>query len=307
MVIGDGMIDRYSWGKVTRISPEAPVPVVDVERQESRLGGAANVALNLAALGAEADLCMVCGDDEEREVLLGLFKRRSFDPGLLITEKGRKTTVKTRIMAQNQQILRVDLEDRHEIQESTRKELLASLLPRLQEYNGIIFEDYDKGLLSAALIAPILEKAEQVSIPTMVDPKFRNYFSYKGCSLFKPNLKELNQSLGTALDGKNIEQISEAVAELRRRMPHRSTLITLSEHGMLALDESGQAFHHPAHLRKIRDVSGAGDTVVAVMGLALAAGLELNHATSLANLAGGLVCEEVGVVPINAERFFAEA
>lgn len=306
LVVGDLMLDRYVWGHVSRISPEAPVPVVDVERVESRPGGAANVALNVAAMGAQVAVCGVIGADDHGRTLIGHLQHDGFDTGLVRSLPDRITTEKTRIIGNQQQVLRVDHEVRSQIAEAIADELADAITARIRDFDAVIFEDYDKGLLSPALIARISTAAAAAGVPTVVDPKFRNFLAYTGVTLFKPNMKELNEALGIRLSNRDLPGIRAAVHSLRARMPHAMTLITLSENGVVAIDADGQLYHLPAHVRKIADVSGAGDTVVALMALALAAGLPLTQSAALANLAGGLVCEEVGVVPINPARLFAE-
>lgn len=306
LVIGDLMLDRYHFGRVTRISPEAPVPVVDVERTENRPGGAANVALNIVSMGAAVTLCGVIGDDDNGERLIKCLAVKGFDTSLVITTHDRPTTTKTRIIGNNQQILRVDHESREEIGAELTGKIIARLKESLHGYDAIILEDYDKGLLNAELIAAIVEAANAHGIPVAVDPKFRNFLDYKGVTLFKPNLKELNEALHHRISKADLPAIQSAVMELRQRMPHANALVTLSENGVLLVDAQGHPTHIPAHLRKIADVSGAGDTVIAVMALAMAAGLPLPSSAAIANLAGGLVCEEVGVVPITYQRLFLE-
>jgi rfaE bifunctional protein kinase chain/domain len=299
LVIGDLMLDRYHFGKVTRISPEAPVPVVDVEYTENRPGGAANVALNIRSMGAAVTLCGIIGKDDHGDLLLKSLDVKGLDASLVIANAHRPTTTKTRIIGNNQQILRVDHETRESIGSEIESQILAAIRPHLNEFQAIVLEDYDKGLLGPSLIEAIVDLAATAKIPVVVDPKYRNFLAYKGVTLFKPNLKELNEALHLRLAKTDLNGIQAAVMQLRETMPHQQTLVTLSENGVLAIDAEGVATHIPAHLRKIADVSGAGDTVIAIMALALAAGLPLEKASEIANLAGGLVCEEVGVVPID--------
>lgn len=306
LVIGDLMLDRYLWGTVSRISPEAPVPVVDVSQSEDRPGGAANVALNVAAMGARVALCGALGEDPEGDTLLGLLRDKNFDTSLVWQVAGRRTTSKTRIIGNKQQMMRVDSEQRDHLAPEVYAEMEAAIAARLLSVDVVIFEDYDKGALDPGFIRAVNRMARERGIPTVVDPKFKQFFCYEQVSLFKPNLKELNEGLGLRVGNGDLEGILAAVKLLRERMPHDNTLITLSEQGVLSVDASGQQSHSPAHFRKITDVSGAGDTVVAVVALALAADLPLAVASAIANLAGGLVCEEVGVVPIDRERLFEE-
>jgi rfaE bifunctional protein kinase chain/domain len=306
LVVGDLMLDRYLWGNVSRISPEAPVPVVDIDRSDSRPGGAANVALNIKAMGAKASLCGIIGEDDNAQILKNRLQEAGFDHSLVMADPTRVTTTKTRIIGNNQQILRVDHENREQISEDLRNRILESLGIVIQDFDVVIFEDYDKGLLDAGLIAAITKMAVDAGCIVVVDPKYRNFLSYAGVSLFKPNLKELNEALNLRLKKGDIAGIVEAVMLLRQKMPHEATLVTLSENGVLTVDAKGGFVHQAAHFRKITDVSGAGDTVIGIMALALAAGQCLETAAAIANLAGGLVCEEVGVVPIDKARLLAE-
>ena len=306
LVVGDLMLDRYLWGNVSRISPEAPVPVVDVSRIESRPGGAANVALNLGAMGAQVAVCGVVGNDDNGKTLLGHLQSNGFNIDLVKAIEGRITTAKTRVIGNNQQILRVDHEVVDPIPFDLSFELEAGIVASIADFDAVIFEDYDKGLLSPDFIRAVTDAANQAGVPSIVDPKFSNFLAYSGVTLFKPNLKELNEALGIRVAKHDLNGVLRAVEELRLRMPHENTLITLSEHGVIAVDGQLASVHIPAHFRKITDVSGAGDTVVAVMALGLAAGLPLLEAAEIANLAGGLVCEEVGVVPVDRARLFSE-
>ncbi|MEM6629287.1 MAG: bifunctional ADP-heptose synthase [Bacteroidota bacterium] len=306
MIIGDLMVDRYLWGKVSRISPEAPVPIVDVYREENRLGGAANVALNASALGAIPLLGGLVGEDRDGATLRRLAKELNFNPELITPSNKRRTTVKVRIIGNNQQVLRVDREDNFPAGPEEIQELLEAVLGKLSQADLVIMEDYDKGVFSPFFIQSVVHRAVELRIPICVDPKFRHFTAFSGVTLFKPNLKELNEGMKVNLEKTDHEGIRKAVLALRKQMPHKWSLITLSEEGMLWVDEQGGMRHFPAHYRDIVDVSGAGDTVITVISLALAAGLSPEVATMLANLAGGLVCEEVGVVPIDPNRLLRE-
>lgn len=307
LIIGDVMIDSYIWGKVDRISPEAPVPIVRVTKKEDRLGGAANVALNIQSLGAKPLICAVIGDDFDGENLLSLLKNQGLSEEGIIKIKERPTTVKTRIIAHNQQIVRVDAETESNLIDSDTIVVFEKIKQIIAKHNinAIIFEDYDKGLISENLISQTVKLAQSKGIITVVDPKKRNFNSYKGVNLFKPNLKELKEGLKINLDPKNIKQIEQAVENLKKLLGAKSVMLTLSEHGVYISSESGNK-HIKAHKRDIADVSGAGDTVIATAALCLAAGLNELKTAEIANLAGGLVCEHVGVVPINKERLLRE-
>jgi len=307
LVIGDVMIDSYLWGKAERISPEAPVPVVRVQRQQKRLGGAGNVALNLATLGAKPYLFAVTGEDEDAQALLALLEESKIEKSGILQCADRQTTVKHRILAGSQQLLRVDAEDDRLITEAQRHVLLQHILAEMDDAKVIIFEDYDKGVLSEPLIQAVIEEAKKRKIPTVVDPKKRNFFAYAGCTLFKPNFKELREGLKLGdFSAGDQNAVTEAATRLRERLKAEAVFVTLSEYGVLIQDK--KATHsHPAHKREISDVSGAGDTVVSVASLALALGASLSQVAALANLGGGLVCEHLGVVPLSWEVLEKEA
>lgn len=308
LIIGDVMMDSYIWGKVDRISPEAPVPVVRITKKENRLGGAANVALNVQSLGANPLICAVIGDDSEGDELLGLLKMQNLSDQGILRIKGRATTVKTRIIAHNQQIVRVDAETDRNISASNTLLVLEKIRQIISEKNidAIIFEDYDKGLITGELISNTVSLAIQKGIITVVDPKKRNFHEYKGVNLFKPNLKELKEGLKTDIDPANMDQVGMAVNKLKKQLGAKALMLTLSERGVYISSEKGQRLI-PAHKRDIADVSGAGDTVIATAALCLAAGLDEFQTAEIANLAGGLVCEHVGVVPIDKARLLEES
>ncbi len=300
------MIDSYIWGKVDRISPEAPVPVVRVTQKEDRLGGAANVALNIQSLGATPLICAVVGDDYDGENFLKLLKKQGLSDQGILKIKTRPTTVKTRIIAHNQQIVRVDAETESNLNESDSALVFEKIkqIASGQKIDVIIFEDYDKGLITENLISETVKLAQLKGIITVVDPKKRNFNSYKGVDLFKPNLKELKEGLKIDLDPKNIEQVKKAVEDLKALLGVRSVMLTLSENGVY-ISSKNENKHILAHKRDIADVSGAGDTVIATAALCLAAGLNELKTAEIANLAGGLVCEHVGVVPIDKGKLMS--
>lgn len=301
------MIDSYIWGKVERISPEAPVPVVRVTKKENRLGGAANVALNIQALGACPYICAVIGDDSDGENFLSLLKAQGLSEEGLIKIKTRPTTVKTRIIAHNKQIARVDAETERNLSSSNTLLVLNKIKQIIADHriDAIIFEDYDKGLITEELIDKTVKLSKEMGIITVVDPKKRNFHAYKGVQLFKPNLTELKEGLKIDVDPLNIEQVEQAVNRLKKQLGAKTVMLTLSEHGVYVSSENGNK-HILAHKRTIADVSGAGDTVIATAALCLAAGLNEFKTAEIANLAGGLVCEHVGVVPIDKARLLRE-
>ena len=308
LIIGDVMVDAYVWGRATRLSPEAPVPVVHVARTENRLGGAANVALNVQALGATPLLCAVIGDDAGGEQLLQLLHAHNLPADGLIRSAHRPTTVKQRILAQGQQLLRIDSEIETDLNPEEAAQLLAAYDDLLTRADVVIFEDYDKGVLSKAIITECIARARQRNIPTVVDPKKKNFLAYRHCTLFKPNLKELREGLKLEFGEPNTDRagFEAAVARLRQELTPETVLVTLSEYGVFA-QQAEQKTYLPAHLRTISDVSGAGDTVISIAALCVALGRPAAFTAALANLGGGLVCEQVGVVPIEKQRLLEEA
>ncbi len=301
-------MDAYLWGKVDRISPEAPVPIVSVYKKESRLGGAANVALNIKALAARPIICAIIGDDKEGDEFLSLLAKENINDGGIVKITNRQTTVKTRVIGQNQQILRIDAEIDAEISESETELVLAKFYKILEEntIHTIIFEDYDKGLITPYLIDEVIKVAKEKKIPVVVDPKKRNFLSYNGVDVFKPNLKELKEGLKIDFDPKNPEALKDAVASLQEKISSKSILLTLSELGVYVLNDKKENLT-PAHIRNVADVSGAGDTVISVVATCIAAGADVFTAAQLGNLAGGLVCEKVGVVPVDVNLLLKEA
>ena len=308
LIIGDVMIDSYMWGKVSRISPEAPVPIVAVEKKERRLGGAANVALNVQAMGANPILCSVIGVDLEGQMFLDLLKNQKLSQKGILKSRDRITTNKIRIIGNNHQMLRVDEETEEDISSSETDQLLQLILFILQhdKIDVIIFEDYNKGLITPKLIKSVVDIAKKRGIPIAVDPKKKNFNHYKGVTLFKPNLKELKEGLKIDFDPINIKELEKAVSSFRVKQKFTTALITLSERGIYSNSRSSK-FILPAHLRMIADVSGAGDTVISVAALCLAMDLHPVMVAALSNLAGGLVCEQVGVVPVDKERLLKES
>jgi len=306
LIIGDLMIDSYTWGRVSRISPEAPVPVVNVIRRESRLGGAGNVVLNIASLGATAMICSVIGDDAPGRELQKIILDANLSTDGLIVEPGRMTTVKERIIAGSQQVVRVDSETENSISLSSQQALLAHIKDSMSDVDVIIFEDYDKGVLSAELIQSVISMAKENNIPTVVDPKRKNFFAFQGATLFKPNLHELRDGLGLMPTDFDADHLAETVRKFKVSQEFSGVFVTLSERGVYIDFENDQHLI-PAHIRQISDVSGAGDTVISIAACVLALGGSTEQIASLANLGGGLVCESLGVVPINLALLRKEA
>lgn len=306
LIVGDVMVDAYIMGKVDRMSPEAPVPVVNIEDYDSRLGGAANVALNIAALQAIPILCSVIGTDKEGDDFLDLLKKHGMPTEGIIRSNTRKTTTKTRILGNKHQLLRMDQEMTHDISSEEEKLLLEEFKKHILECDVVIFEDYNKGVLTETNIPTLIQIANELQKPTAVDPKKKNFLSYKGVTLFKPNLKEIKEGLNSDKNLRIQENLIEAVKDLNHILDNSYTMVTLSEDGVMITDHSDFDFIK-AHLRNISDVSGAGDTVISVASLCLTLNMDKHSLAELSNLAGGLVCEESGVVPINIEKLKKEA
>ena len=307
IIVGDVMIDTYLNGSVNRISPEAPVPIVQFKSREHRLGGAANVALNIKALGAHPFICSVIGKDEEGDLFQRLINESSLSSRGVLMSDERITTVKTRVIGNNQQLLRVDNERTDPINSLTEFALLERVKEVAEKENvdAIIFEDYNKGILTENLIQSIINFANDRGIITTVDPKKENFFAYSDVTLFKPNLKELKEGVGVNFEMTNKEAFLNAVDVLKSRLSPQFTFITLSEHGVY-MDNEDQNHFIPAHLRVIADVSGAGDTVISVATLCLTCNLPAKEVAEIANLAGGLVCEKIGVTTVDKEQLMSE-
>lgn len=302
-VIGDVMVDAYMWGHVHRMSPEAPVPVVDIEQRERRVGGAGNVVKNLDALGANVELISVVGDDVAGSQLAALLS--DMCQAHLIVDPERPTTVKTRIISSDKHVLRVDEESTAEVSSAVAENVLRAfeaLLATDEPPEVVVLEDYDKGLMTTALIRGVLDRCSKASIPVAVDPKLRRFLDYKNVALFKPNLKELNEGLPleAPADPTNRDSMVHAVNTLMHTLGCESAFVTLGEHGawIHAPSQGVEHVHMNALQREVVDVSGAGDTVIATAALMLAAGSDAESVAAVANLAGGWVCEKVGVVPM---------
>jgi rfaE bifunctional protein kinase chain/domain len=308
LIIGDVMIDAYMWGNVSRISPEAPVPIVAVNKRENRLGGAANVALNIQAMGANPILCSVIGNDDGGKVFLNLLKKQKLSSDGILKSNTRTTTIKTRILGSNHQMLRVDEENDSPLDSYHQKDIISAAKKIItgEKIDVIIFEDYDKGAITPEIINAVVESAAKKGIPVVVDPKKRNFMFYKGVTLFKPNLKELKEGLKTEFDASSIKDMNRIVDSFIKKQNIDSALITLSEKGVYINDKKTKSII-PAHVRDITDVSGAGDTVVSVAALCTALKLPAEKVAILSNLSGGLVCEKVGVVPVNKKELLQEA
>jgi len=306
LVIGDAMIDSYVWGKVERISPEAPVPIVQVKKKEKRLGGAANVVKNIKALGATPILCTVIGNDLEGNYFYDLLKQRMISREGIVRSETRKTTIKERFLSGSQHILRVDDEHAHELTEDEKNALKERIDSLLASVDAVTFEDYDKGVLSKEIIEYTLKKSNELGIPSIVDPKKKNFYNYHGASLFKPNLIEIKEGMKIDLDNDDLTGLKHFVIKLREKMNLKFVMVTLSERGIL-ISSNGTEIHIPAHVRSVSDVSGAGDTVVSIASLCMGLNLSPGFTAALSNLGGGLVCEYLGVVSIDKEKLLEEA
>ena len=301
-VIGDMMLDGYFWGDVKRISPEAPVPVLEVEEEFFRFGGAANVALNISTLGGIPVPIGIIGYDNYGTIFTSLLNEfKIMDDGIVIDES-RPTTTKTRVIADNQHVVRIDKESKDYIKESTEKKLFKFIENQINELDGIILQDYNKGVLTESLIKNVIDLANKSKKLITVDPKFENFYCYKNATVFKPNRKEAEAKLGAKIF--TAEEISIAGKKLMEQLKAKYLLLTLGEEGIAIFENGKPVERMETKARKVADVSGAGDTVISTLTIAMAAGADIMEACYLANYAGGLVCEEVGIVPIEQKKLF---
>ena len=307
LVIGDAMLDTYLWGKVERLSPEAPVPIVSVTKRENRLGGAANVSRNIQALGATPILFSVIGDDDNGKEFESLLVKRELSNKGIFVDQTRNTTVKNRIISSGKQIVRVDEESTSYISTEMEEKLTTAILKEVEEekVDVIVFVDYDKGIITPALFDAVNEAAIKKNIPTAVDPKKRNFWHYKNVTLFKPNFKEFVEGIGQPIAKDDLEAIKMHADKFKKEQNFKLIFITLSELGVF-ISNGLKEQYYPVVIRDIADVSGAGDTVIGVASLAMAAGLSPRVMALMSNLAGGLVCEKVGVVPVDSDQLRKE-
>jgi rfaE bifunctional protein kinase chain/domain len=296
-VIGDVMVDRYIWGNVNRISPEAPVPIVEVESESSRLGGAANVANNIVSLGARAELIGIVGNDFSGKEFCSILEEQKATIQGIIIDPSRPTTVKTRVIAHHQHVVRIDSEEKRDIGQDIQQKIFSVLEKNIDSIDGIIIEDYNKGVVVKDLIHAIIELANQKRKIITIDPKLNNFFEYKNVTVFKPNKKETEEALGKKLRT-DIDVIA-AGKILIEKLHADNILLTRSEKGMSLFEKNGAVTHIPTNARKVADVSGAGDTVIATLTAMLSAGASISEAALLANYAGGIVCGEVGIITID--------
>jgi D-glycero-beta-D-manno-heptose-7-phosphate kinase len=303
-VIGDLMLDRYIWGSVNRISPEAPVPILQVESESARLGGAANVANNIKALGAEPVLFGIVGDDQSGAKLREILGEMNLSCEGIVTDPDRPTTVKTRVIAHSQHVVRLDHEQRKDINGKTVADMMRVLKSAGSDIEAILLEDYNKGMLTKDLLKQVIDFAMTDGKIVSVDPKQSNFFEYRHVTVFKPNRKEAEGALG--MPANTDEQAVAAARELLNRLECKNVLLTRAEKGMTLVEENGASMHLPTKARQVADVSGAGDTVISTLTVALVAGATIGEAATIANHAGGIVCGEVGIAPVDKERLFIE-
>lgn len=299
-VIGDLMVDRYFWGEIERISPEAPVPVIEVRDETHNLGGAANVVNNLATLGTSPVPFGVVGNDNLGKTLKRILREQNLDDSCIFTDTARPTTVKTRVIARSQHIVRVDRESRENLPPEIESALIERFRRMVDQFNAVIFQDYNKGVITKQVIKDITEAALEAGVIVAADPKFHNFFEYKGITLFKPNIKETEAALVAKINTE--EDVINCGRKIFDRLEPRYILITRGDKGMTLFLDRETTLHLPTQALKVHDVSGAGDTVIAVLVAFLASGADLREAATIANFAAGTVCGEVGVVPIERER-----
>ncbi len=301
-IVGDMMLDIYFWGDVKRISPEAPVPVLEVENELYRFGGAANCALNITTLSGIAEPVGVIGYDSYGTVFNSLLNEQKINRNGIIEDDSRPTTTKTRVIADSQHIVRIDKENKEVLNKNIQNKIFEYVSSIIKKLDGIILQDYNKGVLSSSLIKQLIKLANKNGVIITVDPKFNNFFEYKNVTVFKPNRKEAEDVLGVKI--KTDKDISFAGNELLKKLNAKNVLLTLGEGGIAVFEKNKPEMRMPTKARKVADVSGAGDTVISTLTIALAAGADIYEASYLANYAGGLVCEEVGIVPIEIDKLF---
>jgi D-glycero-beta-D-manno-heptose-7-phosphate kinase len=304
IVVGDMMLDCYFWGDVKRISPEAPVPVVEIDNEFYRFGGAANCALNILKLGGIPFPIGIIGDDNDGNIFKLILKENGINSEGIMVDGNRPTTSKTRVIAQNQHVVRIDKESKEYISSKMEEMVYDHFLNIIDDAEGIILQDYNKGVLSDSLIRKIIKAGREKKKLITVDPKFTNFYSYENVTVFKPNRKEAGDILGTKI--KTSEDVTLAGKILLQKLNAEYILLTLGEEGIAVFERAKDEKRMPTKARKVADVSGAGDTVISTLTMALAAGASITEASYLANFAGGIVCEEVGIVPIEREILFAE-
>lgn len=301
-VIGDLMLDGYFWGNVHRVSPEAPVPVVEIDEEFFRFGGAANVALNILKLGGIPFPIGITGNDSNGTIFKNLLKENNITDEGIIVDSARPTTTKTRVIANNQHVVRIDKENKIPVGQAVEKRIIDMIKDNFHEFDAIILEDYNKGVLTDNIISTVISKAKKNDTIITVDPKFLNFFSYNGVTVFKPNRKETEDALRIVI--RTEDDLEKAGRTLLEKINSKYVLITLGEGGMAIFENGKPHIKIATKARKVADVSGAGDTVISTLSMALASGADISESAYLANFAGGLVCEEVGIIPIEIEKLF---
>jgi rfaE bifunctional protein kinase chain/domain len=302
VVLGDLMLDRYFWGKVTRVSPEAPVPVVDIQRETYHMGGAANVASNLKSLGVNAYLCGLVGNDSYGEKFNELAQESGINVKGLYLDSDRPTTVKTRVFGNNQQIVRLDTESKKTVSNKAERHILNTM-EEIEGIDAIIFSDYNKGCLSEIVIREIITQARNRDIPIFVDPKFTNFFEYNNVTLVKPNKKEAEEALNLKFN--DVDSINKAGKQLLKKLNVENVLLTLGADGMVLFEKNGNITSIPTKARSVADVSGAGDTAIASFAATYVATVDVKLASQIANISSGIVCEKPGIVSITKEELIA--
>jgi rfaE bifunctional protein kinase chain/domain len=299
-VLGDLMLDRYYWGSVHRISPEAPVPVVEVDSESVRFGGAANVANNIQALGGIPLLIGLVGNDHPGQMMAGMMAERGMDTVGLVTDADRPTTIKTRVIASEQHVVRIDNETKAPCPEELQSRIVDGVRYHIRELDAILIEDYNKGVVTRPVIEEVLAVARKYDKIVAVDPKFDNFLEFKGVTVFKPNRRETEEVLGGRL--RTDEDVERAGRRLLDLLEAENVLLTRSAEGMSLFERGGGSFHLPTAAEHVVDVSGAGDTVISTLTIALAAGASIRDACLLADCAGGVVVGAVGIVPVTPDQ-----
>jgi len=299
-VVGDLMVDRYYWGTVNRVSPEAPVPVVDVLSESVRLGGAANVASNIQALGGEPVLVGLVGDDHPGSLFYRILKEQNLSSDGVVKDPDRPTTIKTRVIANGQHVVRIDNESKGDCPEQLEHRIIDAVKYNIQKIDGVVIEDYNKGVITKNVIAELIAVARKYNKIITVDPKFNNFFEFKNVTVFKPNRKETEEVIGRRLQ--TVEDVTKAGKRLQQELAAENVLLTRGEDGMSLFESSGDISHIPSSAENVQDVSGAGDTVISTLTIALTSGASIREASTLANCAGGVVVGSVGIVPILPDK-----
>lgn len=304
-VVGDLMVDSYYWGTVSRVSPEAPVPVVDVVSESTRLGGAANVANNIQTLGGEPVLIGLIGDDHPGEMFLNILKDRNLSVDGIVTDTSRPTTIKTRVIAHGQHVVRIDNESKVNCPDRLQHRIIDAVKYSIHQIDGIILEDYNKGVITKEIIHEIITVARKYDKIVTVDPKYNNFFEYKNVTVFKPNKRETEEALGSRL--RSDDDVIHAGERMLKTLQAENVLLTRGEEGLTLFEKSGEISHMKSLATNIQDVSGAGDTVISTLTMALVSGATVREAAALANCAASVVVGAVGIVPIQPEELLASA